>query len=206
MTDPSEAFETALLALDRVGARTILEGVLDGGSPIQRIETVVVPALERIGKAWETGELSLAQVYMAGRLCEDAVGAITSTDHPARPNAPRTAVAVLDDYHFLGKRMVYAVLRSGGYSPLDYGRVTVDELVARVNEDRIDVVFISTLMYPSALRVKEVCAKLTGTPVRVVVGGAPFRCDPELWKDVGAHDCGSSASDVLRMLSAWETP
>ena len=206
MTDPSEAFETALLALDRLAVRTILEEVLDGGSPIQRIETVVVPALERIGEAWETGELSLAQVYMAGRLCEDAVGAITSTDHPTRPNAPRTAVAVLDDYHFLGKRMVYAVLRSGGYYPLDYGRVTVDELVARVKEDRVDVVFISTLMYPSALRVKEVCAKLAGTPVRVVVGGAPFRFDPELWKDVGAHASGSSASDVLRLLSAWETP
>ncbi len=108
------------------------------------------------------------------------------------------AIAVLDDYHLLGKRIVHSVLRAGGYDLHDYGRVTVDEAVRRTGEDRIRILLISTLMLPSALHVRDLVMRLKSArrEVKVIVGGAPFLFDPQLWREVHADAMGRSASEA----------
>jgi methanogenic corrinoid protein MtbC1 len=171
------------------------------------IEEVVVPALDLIGKEWESGSLALSQVYMAGRVCEQLVDEILPPADPQRKNQPRLAIAVLEDYHALGKRLVSAVLRASGYELTDYGYgVKVDDLVRRVVEDKIAIVLVSCLMLASALRVKDVREGLrnAGSQARLVVGGAPFRFDPQLWREVGADACGATASEVIGIVRDLE--
>ena len=112
------------------------------------------------------------------------------------------AIAVLEDYHLLGKRIVYSTLRAGGFDLLDYGRAEVDELVNRIRRDGIEVLLVSTLMLPSALRVKDVRTKLddAGEKVKIVVGGAPFRLDDQLWKEVYADAVGKNASEAVEIV------
>ncbi len=113
------------------------------------------------------------------------------------------AIATLADYHFLGKRIVYSALRASGYGLLDYGRVEVAEVVDRVKNDRIDIVLLSTLMLPSALLVREVRSAMdaAGLATRIVVGGAPFRFDARLWKEVGADAMGANASQAIELVA-----
>lgn len=175
--------------------------------PLGLIEEVVVPALDLIGKEWESGSLALSQVYMAGRVCEQLVDEILPPADPQRKNQPRLAIAVLEDYHALGKRLVSAVLRASGYELTDYGYgVKVDDLVRRVVEDKIAIVLVSCLMLASALRVKDVREGLrnAGSQARLVVGGAPFRFDPQLWREVGADACGATASEVIGIVRDLE--
>jgi len=168
------------------------------------IERIVVPALERIGRDWETGTVALAEIYMSSRLCEELLEEFLSANHIARTIQPRVAVAVLQDYHLLGKRMVVSVLRSAGFSITDYGTVAVDELVELVRKDGIEVLLVSVLMLASALQVKELTRKLreTGSSTRIIVGGAPFRFDQRLWKDVGADAMGMFASDAPELVDS----
>jgi methanogenic corrinoid protein MtbC1 len=189
------------LALDRVEATRLLSGVDD--NTLRRIEQVVVPAMERIGDAWEQGSIALSQVYMSGRICEDLVEALLPDDSEKRKGQPTMAVAVLEDYHLLGKRMVYAAIRASGYTLKDYGRMGVAALVQRARADRIDILLISALMLPSALRVAAVRESLdrAGCRARIVVGGAPFRLDEELWREVGADAMGRSASDAMAAIT-----
>ncbi len=35
---------------------------------------------------------------------------------------------------------------------------------------------------------------------RVIVGGAPYRFDDQLWRDVGAHAVGLNAGDVVTLV------
>ncbi len=193
-------FVQVLLSVDRLAAENILRESSVALSPIQLADRIIVPALERIGAGWERGEVALSQVYMSGRICEQLVDTILPPDSPNRKSQPRMAVAVLQDYHLLGKRIVYSVLRASGFELLDYGRVEVDDLVGRVKTDRIEVLLISTLMLPSALRVKDVKAKLDGD-VKIVVGGAPFRFDDQLWKEVGADAMGRNASEAVEIIT-----
>jgi len=196
-------FEQALLSLDRLAARNILLESEDSESSLQLVEKLVVPALERIGAGWEQGQVALSQVYMSGRICEELVDTLLPPGGLGRKNRPKMAIAVLQDYHLLGKRIVYSVLRASGFELLDYGRVDVDDLVRRVRQDGVEVLLISVLMLPSALRVKEVRARLQaiGSDVKIVVGGAPFRLDDQLWKEVGADAMGREASEAVDIIA-----
>ena len=202
MNYPVEAFSAALQDLDRVRADTLFLGALAQGTPIQAVEQLVVPALQHIGQAWDDGSVALSQVYMAGRFCEELVERVLPPSDPDRKHQPRSAIVLLNDYHMLGKRIVYSVMRASGFELFDYGRMEVNEVVERAITDRLRVLLISVLMLPSALKVREVCDQLKarGADIRVVVGGAPFLFDAELWREVGADAMGRSAADAVTIV------
>ena len=205
MNDLSERFRDALVSVDRLQSAALFEQALAASRPIDAVEAVVVPALEQIGQAWERGELALSQVYMSGRLCEELVERSLPPSDPDRKHQPRSAVVALSDYHLLGKRIVYAVMRASGYEIFDFGRMDVDALVQRTLDERIRVLMISVLLLPSALKVREVCDQLraAGAGTRVVVGGAPFLFDANLWREVGADAMGRNASDGVTIVGRW---
>jgi methanogenic corrinoid protein MtbC1 len=202
MADLSEQFEQALLSLDRLAAKRIVTEAEGRMTPLELVDKVIVTALTHIGDSWERGDAALSQVYMSGRICEELVDGFLPPGDPQRKNQPPMAIAVLDDYHLLGKRIVYSVMRASGFDLKDYGRVTVDEAVSKARTDQISILLISTLMLNSALRVKDVVAALksTGLNIKVVVGGAPFIFDAELWREVNADAMGRSASDVTGII------
>ncbi len=203
-----DRFVAALLAVDRVQAAEVLQAAAAEQGPLPAFEALVPPALEQIGAAWEQGECALAQVYMSGRICEAladtlprapaAAGQPTGQDD----SQPTIAISVLDDYHFLGKQLVRTVLRTAGWTVQDYAQQSVASLVAKVVAERVDILLVSTLMLPSALRVADLMAHLRAAApgVRVIVGGAPFRFDPLLWQQVGADAMGYNASDAIALV------
>jgi methanogenic corrinoid protein MtbC1 len=195
-------FEAALLSVDWLAAKDIIARRPEQISAVDYVENLITPALERIGRAWEAGNAALAQVYMAGRICEQLVDEILPPASPDRKNQPKMAIAVLRDFHQLGKRIVYSIMRASGFELIDYGHADEDDLVRRTAADGVDVLLISTLMLPSALGVKVVRERLQdlGRTVRIIVGGAPFRLDEGLWKEVGADAMGWNASDAVRIV------
>jgi len=198
-------FRDALKALDRAEAEDLFERALRQYTPLEAVEKVVVPALEQIGAEWHEGTVALSQVYMSGRFCEALVDRVLPPSDPDRKHQPRSAIVVLSDYHDLGKRIVYSVMRASGFEVFDYGRMDVDALVKRAVDDRLRVLMISVLILPSALKVREVCAQLKaqGANVKIVVGGAPFLFDDQLWQEVGADAMGKSAADAVSIVERW---
>jgi len=198
-------FREALETLDRIEAESVVNQARAEMTPIQVVDQVVVPALEQIGRAWETGDVALSQVYMSGRICEELVEQVLPPSDPDRKHQPRSAIVVLCDYHMLGKRIVYSQMRASGFELFDYGRMDVDELVERALADEIRVLLISVLMLPSALKVKQVCARLkaAGAPIRIAVGGAPFLFDDRLWQEVGADAMGRNAAEAVTLVEGW---
>jgi len=199
MIDP---FKNALLAIDRIQAKSLAAAAGDAKGTEAAVESVIVPALEEIGNGWQAGEISLSQVYMSGRICEELINDFfRANPGPARTHPPM-AIAVLEDYHMLGKRLVLSSMKANGYDLLDYGHAATSELVSLVDKDGIEILLISALMLPSALQVKEVIRLLEerGLNTKIIVGGAPFRLDPGLVREVGAHgtaDYASGAPEVI---------
>jgi methanogenic corrinoid protein MtbC1 len=143
---------------------------------------------------------------MSGRICEEIIDSLLPSHVPGRITSPPMAIAVLEDHHMLGLRLVYSVLRAGGYELRSYGRKDVDELVEQVRADQIEVLLVSVLMLRSALRVKELRLRLAqaGCGVKLLVGGAPFRLDAHLWQEVGADataDCAAGAVAAVRQMA-----
>ncbi len=175
------------------------------GSPLPFVEEVLVKVLDSIGSGWEKGDYALSQVYMSGRICEDLLDKYLPDESEQRKNKPKMSIALLNDYHSLGKKIVYSTLRASGYHLHDYGRVEVEDLVENIMEDQVELVLISVLMFPSALQVKNVVNKLAdyGCNVKIAVGGAPFRLDHRLWREVGADAVGYTAADALHIAKSF---
>ena len=195
--------ESALLMVDKITVQQILTADYEGVSAFNLVELLIVPILEKDGEGWEAGEYSLSQVYMSGRLCEEVVDIILPPDDPDRIYQPKMAIATLEDFHVLGKRIVYSALRASRFSLENFGRMEPDELVQRVVDENIRVLLISTLMLPAALHVRQVVDGLQhqGKDVKVLVGGAPFNYDLQLWKEVGADGFGATASEAVRLVN-----
>jgi methanogenic corrinoid protein MtbC1 len=80
-----------------------------------------------------------------------------------------------------------------------------DELLEKLEEEDLELVLISVLMYSSALQIKQVVQELAKSKLRtrVAVGGAPFRLDRQLWQEVGAHAVGYTATDALNIAKSF---
>jgi trimethylamine corrinoid protein len=145
-------------------------------------------------------------VYLSARICERFLETTLPAGTTVRDQRLRLAIAALEDHHLLGMHIVGAVARSAGYRVADYGSLTVAGLVARAVTDRVDVLLVSVLMLHSALRVRDLRDGLraAGSSATIVVGGAPFRLDPDLWREVGADAVGGDATDALAILRRLE--
>jgi trimethylamine corrinoid protein len=198
----AEALQTALLSVDRTGARKIFEEGVEAYGVLPFLENLVGPVLDRIGTAWEQGMLSLSQIYMAGRICEELSLSALPENHPDRKASPSIALGVFEDHHFLGKQMVHGVLKNEGFRVHDLGRVTLQGALDTVRTGNIEVLLLSCLMVTSALRIEKLCAAVKGErlPVRVIVGGAPFRFDQHLWREIGADAMGKTASQAPALI------
>ena len=206
--DRGSQLEHAFLAVDRPEVERLLTAALATGRPDEVLERLVVPALDRVGLAWEAGAASLSQVYMAGRLTEDLLGRLLPLAAPPAAR-PRVALGVLEDQHVLGKRMVRAYLAAAGQPVLDLGAgLTPAAMAERAAGEGAAVVMVSTLMLRAALRVQDLVEALRarGSRAAVVVGGAPFRLDAGLWRRVGADACGASASEAPALAARLGRP
>jgi len=198
--------ERALLIFDREAAQQIVDRAASVGNPVEIAGELISQTLKKFGEGWEQGKLSLSQVYMSGVICEKIIDTILPPSSPVRKDQPKMAIAVFEDYHLLGKRIIYSVLRASGFELTDLGGgLDAGRIEDIVKKEKIRILLLSVLMLPSALRIKELKHRLSGTGVKIVVGGAPFRLDDDLWKEVGADYCGkdsSEAIDIVKKLTA----
>jgi methanogenic corrinoid protein MtbC1 len=197
-------YKSALLSVDIAQAEAVLRhGSNMLATPLDVAELCLAPVLEQLGEAWENGHLALSQIYMASRISEELVERLLPSPQEMHgETAPRIALALLEDHHMLGKRLVQSALRLAGIPVLDWQRVTTEDLIARAKQERPDLILISTLMLRSALHVREVCEGLSraGLAIPVYVGGAPFRLDPLLWREVGADAMGANAAEAIHLV------
>jgi methanogenic corrinoid protein MtbC1 len=97
-------------------------------------------------------------------------------------------------------------LRTTGFDLIDYGHgISEQELVDKAITDNIQILLISTLMLHSALSITKVVAlfKEKQYKIKILVGGAPFNFDSELWKQVGADAVGKNPSEAIEIINRW---
>jgi methanogenic corrinoid protein MtbC1 len=194
--------ERALLSLDQEAAEEIIFELVKTAPASEIAGNLISETLRRIGESWEQGKLSLSQIYTSGIICEKIIDKILLPTDVSFHYQPKIAIGVFEDFHLLGKRIVHSTLRAAGFEVMDLGGgLTSDQIEEIVIKEKIEILLISVLMLPSALRLKELTTRLVPYNVQVVVGGAPFRFDENLWKEIGADYCGHDSSDALTIVN-----
>lgn len=202
-----DRFTQALLSINHAEALAVVRSFQEGDFDFGVMEAVALPALERIGDEWQKGFISLSQVYMSGRLCEHLLDLVAVPNAAPTCGGPVMAIAVFEDHHQLGKRIVASILRAAGYPLQDWGAgLSREDVLTRIVEAPVDILFLSTLMLHSALHIKPLIESLRkrGDHVKIAVGGAPFRMDETLWQEVGADATGKTGHDALLIMKGWK--
>lgn len=163
------------------------------------IEEEIVPALDLVGKEFESGKSFLPQLLIAAEAAKAAFSALEKYFPAQHVTKGRVLLAtVKGDVHDIGKNIVKVVLESYGYSVLDLGRDVAPETVVETAErEGIRLVGLSALMTTTVPAMAETVALLHEKlpHVRVAVGGAALT--EEYARRIGAdYFCKDALDDV----------
>jgi len=207
-------FYEALFDTDKELALSIIYQALEDGNLAEDVVfKVVIPCIEDMIKAMsESQEANLAQHFMTSQIAADATEYLLARFSATPEKIGHVVIGTSHgDLHTLGKRIVMGCLKSMMISVTDLGtNVPAEKFVDEAVAQKAQVIAISSMMLHTA-RSEEGCKKVRQIlrerglegKIKIVVGGAPYRFDKELYKLVGADgwaDDGISAGKVIQDL------
>jgi methanogenic corrinoid protein MtbC1 len=210
-----QAYAEAIFDTDRARALRVVDDALARGlTPEAIVFEVVVPAIHQIIGDARPGAgqgVSLAQHFMAAQIAAEITEAMIPRFAQRHVSIGRVVIGnAAGDFHGLGKRIVIGCLKAHMIDVVDLGLNVpaerfVDESVARGAQ----VIGISAMMVHTARGehgapgVRRLLNErgLAGR-VKLVVGGAPYRFDPNLWQVVGADAWAENGLEAGRVIEA----
>jgi 5-methyltetrahydrofolate--homocysteine methyltransferase len=187
----------------RQDAAAHAKAALSGGKPpLSIIDEDIVPALETVGKGFESGTVFLPQLLMAADAAGAAFDAVRSA-FPADAVADKGKVilaTVKGDIHDIGKNICRALLENYGFKVIDLGRdVPPETVVAAAKREQAKLVGLSALMTTTvefmAETVRQLHAEVPGC--KVTVGGAVLTADYA--KSIDADFYTKDAMELVRL-------
>ena len=199
-----------ILKGEREQASTLLDDYAASHDYRRAMGDVLEPVLEEVGNNWAAEKISLAQAYIAGKVAEDMLLKIYSTEKDTvadkADNGPVIVGNIEDDYHSLGRRLVSVFLQSAGWQVIDLGNdVTAQEFVNMAVETGARVIGVSAMMYTTADNIKRVRDELDkrnlAGKIMLAVGGAVFKFRSELVEEVGGDGTAKNGFEVPQLFA-----
>lgn len=162
----------------------------------------IIPGIEEAGVLWKKNEYFLPDIIMSAEAFRMAMEVVEPQLSAGEVGATGKVIigTVAGDMHNLGKIMVKATLRSGGFEVIDLGEdVPTETFISKVKELKPDILGLGCYMTTTMLEMKEILKKLQAeglrTNVKVMVGGVPTT--QEFADEVGADFWGKDAFDAV---------
>ena len=179
------------------------EALKTGIPPHEIISYGLAKGLDVVGAKYEEKEYFIADLVFAANLMKEAMAILEPLLQTAKMKGVGVFVigTVRGDLHDIGKNIVAAMLRSGGFTVYDLGvDVSAEAFVEKVKEVNADILGLSSLLTSTMPQVNEVlnALKVKGIRgrVKVMVGGRPVTED--FIKEVGADAYAKDAVDAVR--------
>lgn len=200
-TSDDEPLKKAIIKGLKEQAAAITAEMLKTVSPLDLIDTQIIPALDIVGKGFEKKTVFLPQLLMsaeASKASFDVVKASMISNNESVKGRIILAT-VKGDIHDIGKNIVKVLLENYGYEVIDLGKDVPPELVCETAvEQDIDLVGLSALM-TTTVPSMEATIKLLRQKrprCRVVVGGAVLT--QEYADMIGADFYARDAMETVR--------
>ena len=152
------------------------------------INEIIIPALNQVGKDYETGKIFLPQLIQSAETTKLAFEVVQTTFSASEEKkGPIIICTVEGDIHDIGKNIVKVVMESYGYDIIDLGKdVKVEKVVEAYHKYKPKAIGLSALMTTTVANMKRTIEALheDGCDVPIWVGGAVVTED--IAKDIGA--------------------
>ena len=196
--DISYAIAKGLKSECAKAARLLLKTV----TPMEIINTMLIPALDRTGAEFESGRIFLPQLIQsagAAQAAFDEIKAYLINSNNAPVSKGKIILAtVKGDIHDIGKNIVKVLLENYGYNVIDLGRdVDCQLVVDTAIEQNVRLVGLSALMTTTLCSMERTIQLLRENEVdcKVMVGGAVLT--PEYAEKIGADYYAGDAKESV---------
>lgn len=195
----------AVLVGDAKTTKSVVEQALaDGVGPQQLLDDYMIPAMDEVGRRFETNEYFVPELLISARAMKGALEIIRPLLVEGGAEAVGKVVVgtVRGDLHDIGKNLVAAMLEGGGFEVVDLGvDVAPEKFVESVRETGAEVIAMSALLTTTMPGMKTTIEALKEAGVRdsvkVVIGGAPVT--QRYADEIGADGFSDNASAAVRL-------
>ena len=167
------------------------EGLASGETALKLLNEALIPAMNRVGDAFEEGDVFLPGVLMAAQAMKASMTILHPKLKEAGAKTRGTVIlgTVQGDQHDIGKNLVGVLLEGAGFQVIDLGCDVADEkFVEAAKEHSANLIGMSALLNNTMTRMQKVIKALESAgikdKVKVLVGGAPL--DDEFASSIGA--------------------
>ena len=205
-------YNEAVFEIDKEAAIEVVETALEQGvTPEQVVFNIIIPSIEEMmAVIVENADTNLAQHFMTAQIAAE----ITEKMLAKFTTPPEVVGKVIigtsfGDLHSLGKRIVIGCLKSMMVDVVDLGvNIKAEAFVDAAVAHGAQVIAMSSMMVHSAtgeegsLRVRALLKERNlEDQIKLVVGGAPYRFDHELYSKTGADNWAADGVTAAKMIS-----
>lgn len=171
-------------------------------------ESVVTPALRRVGALWSSGQINVAQEHVATAITQRVLArCFPRLTIPNRQAETMAVVVSPNEQHEVGARLIADALELCGYPVLFTGANTPGEsILSLIEHNDISTLLISTTMPYHLGDVQDLIHAIRtrhgDRDLRILVGGQAYAFDERLWETVEADAYVASVADLLDYLGA----
>lgn len=176
-------------------------------TPLEIIDNILIPSLDKVGKDFETNKVFLPELLMSAEtasICFSVLKKEFEKNSVENKKGKILIATVKGDIHDIGKNIVKVMLESYGYEVVDLGKDVKPETVLKtVKEQNIRLVGLSALMTTTVPAMEETIKllKADNPDVTVMVGGAVLT--EEYAEMIGADYYGKDAMSSVRFAEKF---
>ncbi|MBE5939916.1 MAG: homocysteine methyltransferase [Lachnospiraceae bacterium] len=189
-------------------SQTLIKLLLKDNEPMDIINNVLIPALDKTGTLFETGKIFLPQLILsanAAGICFDEIKVLMTSENSEDVNKGTVVICtVKGDIHDIGKNIVKVLLENYGYKVIDLGKdVPAEKVVEAAKKYNAGAVALSALMTTTLCSMEETIklVKENKLDCKIMVGGAVLTEDyaMKIGADYYAKDA-KRAVDVAKLI------
>jgi len=215
------AYNTAIFDTDKLEVYQVIDKALASGMlPEEIIFEIIIPAIDSMmPNISESKEVNLAQHFFASKMASEITDKMVSQFKTSPQIIGNVVIGTsTGDFHGLGKRIVCGCLNAHFIKTIDLGlNISAEKFVDEAIANNANVIAISSMMLHTAtgengcIKVREILKekKLEDT-IKLIVGGAPYRFDAQLYAAVKADAwaengnlAGLVVTDLLKEVKKW---
>lgn len=181
---------------------TLTEEMILTKEPMEIVREFLIPALDQVGKDFETGETFLPQLLLSAGVAQGAFDVIkkhmASQNTSRKPRAKILLATVKGDIHDIGKNIVKVLLENYDYEVIDLGKdVGQEAIIKKITEEDIKLVGLSALMTTTLKNMASTISliKQKNPDCAIMVGGAVLT--EAYAKKLGADYYGGDAKKAV---------
>lgn len=206
-----KAYNEAVFETDKEAAFEVVNAALAAGVTAEDVVfKVIIPAVEEMMSViTRDPDANLAQHFMTAQIAAEVTEKmLRKFERPPEIIGRVVMGTAHGDMHSLGKRIVMGCLKALMVEVIDLGvNVPAERFVEAALEHDAQVIAISAMMVHTATgangasKVRHILKERgLENRFRLIVGGAPYRFDEELYKSVGADAWAADGVNAGRVI------